>query len=79
MYAINGGIKRLQRKKSFLCRALDIYGVNVRESILLTDIVCTSFQSCGITNMKRSHQTDYEDKSHQNNEKIMMIIKLFKA
>ena len=54
-------------------------GVNVRESILLTDIVCTSFQSCGITNMKRSHQTDYEDKSHQNNEKIMMIIKLFKA
>ena len=69
-------------KKSFLRRALDmdmVVGVNVRESILLTDIVCTSFQSCGITDMKRSHQTDYEDKSHQNNEKIMMIIKLFKA
>ena len=56
-----------------------VVGVNVRESVLLTDIVCTSFQSCGITDMKRSHQTDYEDKSHQNNEKIMMIIKLFKA
>ena len=56
-----------------------VVGVNVRESVLLTDIVCTSFQSCGITDMKRSHQTDYEDKSHQNNEKIMMITKLFKA